>query len=267
MSVSRSHRRHSGFTLVELLVVIAIIAILSGILFPVYSRAREAARKSACLSNMRQLGQALAMYLSDSDGTYPDSRVASDAVDGAGCSAIGQNVPAYAGAAHTTCWEARLYAPGATGTNRRLAGYPARLAPYAKGDPIFHCPGDTEMERRGIPGPERTSYFFRHAHDRHAVQRGGVKEGTLRGNTSRLVILLEEGWHSGTDDPYFWSPADRGTKAANALFYDGHAKLLNVDFITGSNNVANYDVDWWFNGAGVAANGEWDLETNPFDLR
>jgi prepilin-type N-terminal cleavage/methylation domain-containing protein len=60
-----------AFTLIELLVVIAIISILAAILFPVFARAREAARKSACTSNLRQHGQALTMYLQDYDETFP----------------------------------------------------------------------------------------------------------------------------------------------------------------------------------------------------
>lgn len=63
--------RKRGFTLIELLVVIAIIAILAGILFPVYSRSREQARKTACLSNLKELGMALAMYAQDYDETFP----------------------------------------------------------------------------------------------------------------------------------------------------------------------------------------------------
>ncbi|MBC7328568.1 prepilin-type N-terminal cleavage/methylation domain-containing protein [bacterium] len=51
-----------GFTLIELLVVIAIVAILAAIIFPVFSRARENARKAVCMSNLRQLGLALRMY-------------------------------------------------------------------------------------------------------------------------------------------------------------------------------------------------------------
>src|SRR5262249_24569208 len=57
-----------GFTLIELLVVIAIIAILAAILFPVFAQAREKARQTACVSNMRQIGSAMTMYAQDNDG-------------------------------------------------------------------------------------------------------------------------------------------------------------------------------------------------------
>ncbi len=60
-----------GFTLIELLVVIAIIAILAAILFPVFAQAREKARGISCLSNQKQIGTGLQMYLQDYDGTYP----------------------------------------------------------------------------------------------------------------------------------------------------------------------------------------------------
>ncbi len=60
-----------GFTLIELLVVISIIAILSGILFPVFARARENARRSACMSNMKQLGLAFLQYTQDFDEQLP----------------------------------------------------------------------------------------------------------------------------------------------------------------------------------------------------
>jgi prepilin-type N-terminal cleavage/methylation domain-containing protein len=60
-----------GFTLIELLVVIAIIAILAAILFPVFAQARDKARSARCLSNNKQIGVAVQMYLQDYDNTYP----------------------------------------------------------------------------------------------------------------------------------------------------------------------------------------------------
>ncbi len=60
-----------GFTLIELLVVIAIIAILAAILFPVFARAREKARQTSCLSNMKQLSLGVLMYCQDYDERYP----------------------------------------------------------------------------------------------------------------------------------------------------------------------------------------------------
>lgn len=63
--------RNRAFTLIELLVVIAIIAILAAILFPVFAQAKEAAKKTSTLSNYKQTGTASAIYLSDSDDTFP----------------------------------------------------------------------------------------------------------------------------------------------------------------------------------------------------
>ncbi|HEX8234614.1 MAG TPA: DUF1559 domain-containing protein [Abditibacteriaceae bacterium] len=65
-----------GFTLIELLVVIAIIAILAAILFPVFARARENARRASCQSNMKQIGLGLIQYVQDYDETYPMDRYA-----------------------------------------------------------------------------------------------------------------------------------------------------------------------------------------------
>ena len=64
-------QKRKGFTLIELLVVIAIIAILAAILFPVFAQAREKARQTSCLSNMKQLGLGILMYAQDYDNTTP----------------------------------------------------------------------------------------------------------------------------------------------------------------------------------------------------
>jgi len=72
-------RQRRAFTLIELLVVIAIIAILAAILFPVFARARENARKASCQSNLKQIGLGMMMYVQDYDEIYPVSEIWNEA--------------------------------------------------------------------------------------------------------------------------------------------------------------------------------------------
>ena len=67
-----------AFTLIELLVVIAIIAILAAILFPVFARAKAAAKQTACLSNLKQTGTGIGLYMGDHDDVFPHALDASD---------------------------------------------------------------------------------------------------------------------------------------------------------------------------------------------
>jgi prepilin-type N-terminal cleavage/methylation domain-containing protein/prepilin-type processing-associated H-X9-DG protein len=73
--------RRPAFTLIELLVVIAVIATLAAILFPVFAQAREKARMTACMSNARQIGAGLMLYLQDYDETYPSIRFHQDSAE------------------------------------------------------------------------------------------------------------------------------------------------------------------------------------------
>jgi len=106
-----------GFTLIELLVVIAIIAILAAILFPVFAKARDKARQTTCLSNVKQITLACLMYADDNDETLPIGFLGSYDVD--------QDMAMSAD------------------------GYPmmrimaASLLSYAKNKRVFHCPNDT----------------------------------------------------------------------------------------------------------------------------
>jgi prepilin-type N-terminal cleavage/methylation domain-containing protein/prepilin-type processing-associated H-X9-DG protein len=104
-----------AFTLIELLVVIAIIAILAAILFPVFAQAREAARKTTCLSNLRQLGTGLMMYAQDFDETLPASSFAA--------------------------------VPGQSINSIRNPKWADVIQPYVKNDQLFTCPSDSDPRR------------------------------------------------------------------------------------------------------------------------
>jgi len=112
-------RPRGGFTLIELLVVIGIIAILSAILFPVFSRARAKGRETTCRSNLRQIGLALAMYTDDNDGLLP---------------------PCEQGAAYSQFW--------CTSYRTVLMSWHEVLLPYLSTIDLVFCPDQTKRLHR-----------------------------------------------------------------------------------------------------------------------
>ncbi len=123
--MSRQSRNAKGFTLIELLVVIAIIAILAAILFPVFAKAREQARKTACLSNLKQIGTSFMMYTQDYDETCP---------------------PADCGAAVRNVGEKR--------------GWIQALYPYVKSAALFKCPSSTQNLPVGVAADYTYNYWL-----------------------------------------------------------------------------------------------------------
>jgi len=248
-----AHRGRRGFTLIELLVVIAIIAILAAILFPVFARAREQARKTSCLSNMKQIGLSLMMYVGDYDEVVPDSSVTCR--DMAAWNTMCNYANGYVGATHIQAWGHRRYMDdGVT-----LGGFVRVLNPYVKNVQIFTCPSDAQAER-WLPWRVSASYYFRHAVDgytftwKHAMKMSAV----LR--PAQLAPIVEEAWHDGGVTPWMWTTTNEGkAKQTNAVFFDGHAAILRVPFVSPL-GTANYDLNWYLMGH------QWHLDNDPSDI-
>ena len=237
-------RLRVGFTLIELLVVIAIIAILAAILFPVFAQAREAARKTACLSNLKQEGSALAMYNQDYDETMPSA-----------------------------CAWGKAWSHGSAATlcpPKVNSGSPAYiqefLVPYVKNEMVWYCPSAGKGKPLAVSNPavsnmgqNGTSYIWNH-------ETITVPYGPLQGRPSVRVSGLAIAaiprpaeapllW----DMPY-WAPVPGATcaqasdpryvslhmKGINALYADTHAKFAQFQ---GHRTNGNCLEDWWLDNS------------------
>lgn len=113
---SETKRRHKpGFTLIELLVVIAIIAILAAILFPVFSRARENARRASCQSNLKQIGLGIMQYTQDYDEKLPHS-------------------------ANYNVFGAGSFDPNSLSSRKEAQSWRSMIYPYVKSAQVYYCP-------------------------------------------------------------------------------------------------------------------------------
>lgn len=132
-----------GFTLIELLVVIAIIAILAAILFPVFGRAREQARRTSCISNLKQMGFAVAMYRNDYDGFNPRHRICADLPADPFCKGASPTAPTGANEVWWAPYD-NYSTPDATVLTANY--HEGFLMPYVKSTQIFKCPSATEWQ-------------------------------------------------------------------------------------------------------------------------
>ncbi len=215
--------KNSGFTLIELLVVIAIIAILAAILFPVFARARENARRSSCQSNLKQIGLGIVQYVQDYDEKMPSSKN----------NGMWNDVP----------WQ-------------------VMIQPYVKSYQLFKCPSNTSPDStsvqnttghtaQGVPATGVSiSYMSNGGLDGNGANEFGGNRpftwyGTYRSPTSlaeltsvaTTIMVVEQA--GGEAEPFCWN-ADKFTgttgsppmqftnhlTTTNFLFADGHVKSL-----------------------------------------
>jgi prepilin-type N-terminal cleavage/methylation domain-containing protein/prepilin-type processing-associated H-X9-DG protein len=244
-----------GFTLIELLVVIAIIAILAAILFPVFAQAREKARQTTCFSNLRQLGLAVTMYVTDNEA-YPMH------------SSLSNVSP-------RTRW-------------------PDYLLPYVKNEKLFMCPSaPPDLFRKPFAHNQNAfyggyGYNFQYLGNNRFPFAAPDAAVQVPASTIAVADTLGCGYDAGVrnagnyvvdpplasargsrpgsaDNQYYgaggecggqWGcravPAERHQGRINVAFCDGHAKSMKLSQLDDFNGDGQRD-NGWFNGLGDAS--------------
>ena len=240
----RTKKTWSAFTLIELLVVIAIIAILAAILFPVFGRARENARRSACQSNLKQIGLGMLQYSQDYDESFPLTR---------------QN----GGGTDTWDWA---------------------IQPYVKSTQILKCPSDSLTRQFSITDRDMSysiagyrdgssgfgdTRLFGKGEDASGINPPR-KQSEIPSSATTLMIVENPSDYNYTNawntKPAVWAPAEQGRmyddsvrppihfEGWNYLFADGHVKWLRpAGTINGPGNTA---------GTLAAPQGMWTVAEN-----
>ncbi len=145
--------RRRGFTLIELLVVIAIIGILAAMVFPVFARARESARKAVCLSNVKNIALAIQMYLGDNNDTLPPAESRQDVKDYMGLATGRAGCGSFQG---ENCKFINYANP--------YLSWPVVLDEYVKNRDVWRCPSARVQAGAGfiIPATDWLSYMKAH---------------------------------------------------------------------------------------------------------
>lgn len=233
--MKKSLSQARGFTLIELLVVIAIIAILAAILFPVFTQAKKAAKKTASLSNIKQLGMGIRIYLTNNDDTMPDQ--ASDPVTGFPWWTAGSEVPC--GAAASGGCTLGFMDPAAH------QNWGAAVYPYVKNLDLYKSSavpigGNVPWSYSSAPGAGNASYAFNGvalAKPETAISAPGdfiVLQGKI--DTGREALVQPTIWSKSNASPNGSTsgPACNGIdlnwmgnnydKGDNYAYADGHAR-------------------------------------------
>ncbi len=207
------NKKRSGFTLIELLVVIAIIAILAAILFPVFAKAREAARKTTCVSNLKSLTTSMNLYQTDYDSTYPEGANTSGA----------DKIPPPANAVIDT-WTEMLY-------------------DHMKSKDIVWCPSDPMSATN--PASGASSYHLKSVFPNSSGNPNTnppKKESDFEYPSDQILMFEWRGWHWGD-----LSKEIDNTVTLNMSFMDGHVQARRLRDVQSKNSTTgepffyNYD--------------------------
>jgi prepilin-type N-terminal cleavage/methylation domain-containing protein/prepilin-type processing-associated H-X9-DG protein len=228
--------RRRGFTLIELLVVIAIIGILAAMLFPVFARARESARKTQCLANVKNIATALNMYLADWDKWVPNetNREVIDFFNAA---------PGYNGASHTKTW------PDVCNRARQANPYlrdAVVIEDYVKSRDVYKCPSAKVMNGAGVIIPMGRDGFWLNAwRDNTWWQGPGNRD------IGPCYVCWPSGWGGDVTDSFtqhtmastLATAGATGRSAGNNVFVQGIGFNDNLHFLSslsGINDAARY---------------------------
>ncbi len=206
-----SKEKRRGFTLIELLVIIAIISILAAILFPVFQKVRENARRASCQSNEKQLALGVLMYLQDSDETLPPTQ-----------------------AADNTLWPAlvNLYV-----RNDRVRVCPDDIGAASNSYGLNEL---NFVDLTNVPTPPPVSLAaFGATSDTVMLGEVGTEDDFQTPRLNAFKLTAPDG---SLNDPADARPSPRHSGRTDLAFMDGHVKALRLDqFYTGQT-----PADKWF---------------------